>query len=30
MAIAALRKEHNIVAILTDDKSCATVLGKLS
>ena len=30
MAIAAFRKAHNIVAILTEDKSCVTVLGNLS
>ena len=30
MAVAAFRKEHNVVAILNEDESCATVLGKLS
>ena len=27
MAVAALRNEHNIVAVLSDDNSCANVLA---
>jgi len=30
MATAAFRKEHNLVAILPEEESCAAVLGKLS
>ena len=30
MAVAAFRNEHNVVAVLCDDDSCADVLAKLS
>ena len=30
MATAVFRKEHNLVAILPEEESCAAVLGKLS